>query len=177
MRNLQLHLRYTGAAANGLTRAAHHAIVDAWIATGKLPRGVQIEATDWGSGKTTEQVRRTLQVGSMSAAGCPGIVRRYHSPGVTMADYDHRQPPPKLPALWAIAGKLGLKPEWCEYHKTARGWHLTVQWNRKLGPGETVALQLLLGSDPDRELFNLSRLLRGGGRSKRWNLLFERKLA
>lgn len=64
--------------------------------------------------------------------------------------------------------------------RTRRGWHVLVQLAVRLYPAETVALQLALGSDPNREVLNLRRALalrglRSGERYQRFNLLFERK--
>lgn len=174
---IQIRLRARGATWRGmkLDRRKYRELIETWIQTGAKPRGVRITATLWGSGLTSEQVRCHMrETGRRQAESCPGMVRYYHAPYMTLCDYDWVGAPP-LPGIWALAAQLGIKPSVIEYHRTARGWHLAVAWDRDLKPGETVALQLLLGSDPGREAFNLARLL-AGARGKRWNLLFDRKI-
>jgi hypothetical protein len=85
------------------------------------------------------------------------------------------QGPPPMWRVWRIARQLGIKPLWVEDRRTKNGWHRTIEWDRAFAPMETIVLQLLMGSDRNREAFNFQRALTGT-RSKRWNLLFSYKL-
>lgn len=77
---------------------------------------------------------------------------------------------------------LRLRPTLIVFRRTARGWHCKVQLSRPVAPIALVAIQAILGSDPNRETFNLvrARQLRavpGSVRAPRyWNLLFLSKL-
>lgn len=108
-----------------------------------------------------------------------GLVEEVVSPKRTLCDYDVPKAPP-LTMLWAVARIVNLKPECIRYDRTARGWHVVIDWDRELSPAETVALQAVLGSDIRREALNLSRILSPGAKTKRgaerWNLLFKGKL-
>lgn len=142
-----------------------------WITTGKTAPGVRISAIDWHG--------RPIGWRDLSAhhVGCPGRVKRYAQPDITMLDFDTPDYAATLPRIWRVAGYLGIKPLWVEYDRTNRGWHVTIQWSRKFKPAETVALQAILGSDSSREMFNLARVLSGkAAKNPRWNLLFEYKL-
>ncbi len=93
-----------------------------------------------------------------------------------MCDYDRVGGLPSSLEVLKLARRLGMRVKLIEDHRTARGWHRTVWWHHRFQPAEIVAIQLLLGSDPGREGYNLMRLLAGATTSKRWNLLFEYKL-
>lgn len=177
--NIQIRLRYRRAAFEAAKpdAAAIEGIVKSWIGGAGLPVGVlSLTATDWDApGLDSEAVRRRLKRRGKHYTGVPGIVKEYAAASVTLCDYDSVNAP-SLPAMMETARVLRLKPKWARYDRTARGWHVIIRWNRDLTPGETVALQLLLGSDPKRERFNLGRILAGGGANSRWNLLFSRKL-
>jgi hypothetical protein len=58
--------------------------------------------------------------------------------------------------------------------KTRHGYHimLTFGCERKLEDKDIVFFQLMLGSDPNREMFNWLRVVSG---CKRWNVLFKEK--
>jgi hypothetical protein len=172
--NQQIKIRMTGRKFADLKpdKASIGKMLTKWVADGTVPKGIKLTATEWGRGELTGARRRSL---TGQATRVAGIVKRYHRAGVTLCDYDHADPP-TLSILWALAGRLKLRPLWVEYDRTERGWHVIVEWHRTLTPGETVALQLLMGSDPDRECYNLARLIAGAGKTKRFNLLFERKL-
>jgi hypothetical protein len=81
-----------------------------------------------------------------------------------------------------VLRKVGLSVEYIRYDKSAHGWHMVVKLEQKLTKGEMIALQLLLGSDPCREEWNLMRAISirqnkiTGPWAKRWNLLFEKRL-
>ena len=73
-------------------------------------------------------------------------------------------------------------------YPTARGCHVLIvaQWSREIDPSvdltppEIVCLQLLLGSDPRREAFNLMRAHTLGDAPEfwrdRWNVLYSEKI-
>jgi hypothetical protein len=140
--------------------------------------GVRVRVTDW-DGHSQDEIREWMRTHPEWALNrAPGIVARYARQNQTFCDYDT----PKIQDgsisnIFRIARCLGIKPKWVEYRRTKRGWHLAIEWNRKFSPAETVALQAVLGSDPVREMFNLTRALSGKAvKNKRWNLLFERKV-
>lgn len=180
---LQIHFEFSEDAKRLIrpTQSTLRQIRDTWIDTGKLPPGVGINATFWGERLSTKETRDRLREARDSDAlkqGRPGIVSHYWQPNVVLCDYD-TPTAPKLTRIYRLAGQLHLRPHWIEYNRTEHGWHVIVWWDRKLSPGETVAIQLLMGSDPKRERFNLARLLSDesdGRNSHRWNLLFSRKL-
>lgn len=141
-----------------------------WLKTGETPPGCTITATDWHRGELTWRECQSFVV------GCPGVVRWYGESRLILCDYDFREPP-GLPEIWARLGRLKYKAVFVEYHKTERGWHVTIELNRRMRKDHRIALQAILGSDPKREAFNLARQMTKLGRaSERSNLLFERKL-
>lgn len=99
-----------------------------------------------------------------------------------LLDYDGRLPSRTLDRVQQV-GKLcrwGIRA--VGFAKTRRGWHVTVVTRRKLQPFAIVAAQAVLGSDLDREFFNLVRasvlhvapeFWRQRGR---WNTHYRRKL-
>jgi hypothetical protein len=175
---IQFRVRYRGRdfARIKPTRETLRATVQTWLDTGNLPEGVlEIAPLVWGHESERETVREAL-AGRTLANLCPGVVDHYAEPNKTLCDYDTEQCP-SLRRVWRVAQRLGIEPLAVEYAKSKRGWHVAVIWNREFSPAETVAMQLLLGSDVHRETFNLGRVLSGGAEStNRWNLLFSRKL-
>lgn len=148
------------------------AALDTWLA-GR--RGlIRVLVTVWGEKLTEDQKRdRVRQLGA-DRRHRPGKVERLAEPNVTMCDYDG----PELPQLWQVwklGRQLGAAPIGVQDRKTAHGWHRVIVWSRNFKPAETIAIQLLLGSDREREAFNLKRAMTGT-RSDRWNLLFTYKL-
>lgn len=90
---------------------------------------------------------------------------------------------PSMREVWRIIRFVGLQPKWVRYDRTRRGWHIVIRQLRKdLSSSEIVALQIMLGSDRGRELFNLARVIanRREGASrwqrKRSNILFLTKV-
>jgi len=83
--------------------------------------------------------------------------------------------------LWWVLRLLGWRAEWIEYHRSRRGWHVQVAVPGRVSPVAVVAVQAVMGSDRNREAFNLARarMIESGRapRSWRYNVLFERKLA
>jgi len=63
-----------------------------------------------------------------------------------------------------------------EVYETRRGIHIYVYASskRKISDEEIVVIQLALGSDYKREIFNWSRVI-SNPRPKRWNVLFKGK--
>lgn len=107
------------------------------------------------------------------------IVEHFAAPHLTLCDYDAPQKPPALDRIMWIARMVRAKPRAIELSKTKRGHHMVIAWNREFEPAETVALQLLLGSDQNREALNLSRVLAGidsPAKRRGWNLLFRCKV-
>lgn len=169
---IQVRYQFEGVRPKGITeREMINRLWERWINTGKTAPGVRIDALDW-NGR-----RRTWKSLQGHLVGCPGIVKQYAEPHLTMCDFDTEDYVLTLPRVWRVAGHLGIKPLWVEYDRTVRGWHVTIAWNRTFKPAETVALQAILGSDPSREMFNMARVLSGkAAKNPRWNLLFEYKL-
>lgn len=62
--------------------------------------------------------------------------------------------------------------------RTQRGWHVVIGIERQLAPALVVAAQAVLGSDTNREMFNLMRVVNLPNVSRfwrnRWNVLYER---
>lgn len=82
----------------------------------------------------------------------------------------------------AICNRLGLRLSWFRQDRTRRGFHLVARFVERFSMIERVALQMLFGSDLNREGLNFMRarsLAAFPSRfwNKRANLLFERKLA
>jgi len=87
---------------------------------------------------------------------------------------------PTLRELWRVLRFIGLRVQWIRIDRTVRGWHVVCRFREKLAPAESVALQFLLGSDREREVFNLARVIRsrldGRRLGDRWNILYKRKV-
>jgi len=108
--------------------------------------------------------------------GKPGIVKRYASPNQTLGDYDYDTLTTELEWLFSTAHRLNICASTIGLERTKRGWHMTVIWNRRFKPSEIVMIQLLLGSDIQRERLNAQRIMSGKASNRRWNLLFKEKL-
>ena len=82
--------------------------------------------------------------------------------------------------LWWVLRLLGWRAEWVQYQRSRRGWHVQIAIAEDVPPVAVVAAQAVLGSDRNREAFNLARarLMEQGRAPKAWryNVLFERKL-
>lgn len=172
MRSTQIQIAFTPAAHARLNPDGKMLakIERDWLRTGKTPAGVTVRPKVWGR-KTSAPTARKL----LTASDEWGLVKREHVAGITLCDYDEPAQPPALTDIWRLAARLDMIPEWCEYDRTRHGWHLIIRWDRELSPAETVCIQLLLGSDANRETFNLQRVLTGDI-NPRWNILFHRKL-
>lgn len=143
-----------------------------WSRGGELPTGVEIHPTEWGRDLEDWQAR---DLAGEVRPHCPGVVSDYADPYTTLCDYDSPEPVGYDRICW-LAARLGLVVEWARWDRTERGWHLIIRWRNRMSNWQIVAMQCLLGSDLGREVFNAGRLVRGVGASRRWNLLFERKL-
>lgn len=102
-----------------------------------------------------------------------GIVKARGDSRSIFCDYDTARPP-SLARIWRVLARIGARPRFIAYDRTARGWHVRIRINIRLTSGEIVAAQALLGSDPKRERYNLARVI-CGARPADWNLLFESK--
>jgi len=77
---------------------------------------------------------------------------------------------------------VGLRVIRARTDRTRHGWHVIFWITRRLESAETVALQACLGSDRNRETFNLMRVIAIRQNAipqffaRRWNLLYERKV-
>jgi hypothetical protein len=143
----------------------------AFAAGRPLPEGVEVHPIAWTG--SLDRLKAALR-SKRAFVGQAGIVKQYAEADLTMCDYDGAYRP-SLGLIARIARMLGIWPLWLREDKTARGWHILIKWNRDFAPVELVALQCILGSDVQRETYNLARVL-SGKTSERWNLLFERKL-
>jgi hypothetical protein len=101
---------------------------------------------------------------------------------VLKIDVDHNEPMPIVELLRrSIRAKVKIVSLAQRRSPSGRGWHVLL--NVKPAPKtamETVALQLLFGSDPYREAYNINRAraVDGGDVSpfwrRRWNVFYGR---
>lgn len=93
---------------------------------------------------------------------------------------------PRVPVLVAKVGRLARLCGWTVrgliYTRTRRGWHVEILVRERVPLLAVVAAQAVLGSDRNRETFNLMRAVRcaRGGVPRFWrervNVLFQRKV-
>jgi len=76
-----------------------------------------------------------------------------------------------LNRLWLLRG-FGLAPVKVEVHHTKNGFHVRMHCDNEIDDKTAVFMQLALGSDYRREVFNWLRIERG---CKDWNILFSTK--
>lgn len=146
-----------------------------FVRSGTTPANITIQPVCW-SGHEPVRIRECIRSAGASTSDCPGVVRYYARPELVLMDFDNQEPV-TIPEIREVMVRLGLKILAIEYQKTRRGWHVVLLLEQKLKPAETVALQAILGSDRQREAFNLARVLGGkADESFRWNLLFDYKL-
>ncbi len=135
---------------------------------GKPTPGVKVRMIRWRGGLSNG---RAFKEGEAQQAG---IVKLYGKPNLVLLDIDTR-PAPSCEKIWRLSRLLDVQPRYIRIDRTRHGWHVVVCFNRRFTAIETVAIQSVLGSDLKRETYNLARVM-SGKRSRRWNLLFERKL-
>lgn len=96
-------------------------------------------------------------------------------------DYDHTRPP-SLARMLRLLYHVGLHPTGANLARSRSGhWHARFQVSGQCSPGVICALQCLLGSDPQREMFNVLRIIQLERHSKyiskfwkcRWNVLYD----
>lgn len=100
-------------------------------------------------------------------------VRIWGNPKTLLFDFDNDKTKPFLP-INEVLDRLGWSYRMEELIPTKHGVHCIVHLRRAITETEIIALQLLCGSDPKRELMNLKRVLSPGftGKNrKNWNLL------
>lgn len=92
-------------------------------------------------------------------------------------DWD-KKTPPDCGLLAKTVSKLDLAPFYMQLKPSSSHWHVIIETSQPLTDTQIVAVQLLLGSDPHRELYNLYRVLcKDAPRywRERWNVLFKRE--
>lgn len=115
-----------------------------------------------------------------------GIIETYDETDKLFIDIDGPIKP-GLCSLWSKLRIFGVRPRYIRLDRTRRGWHVLIAlcgWKKRLrrrdkvyvAALEKVALQAVLGSDVKREVLNLMRIFNGGGKDKRWNILYREKL-
>ena len=95
-------------------------------------------------------------------------------------DIDEGEARPKLHVIMRRLRRAGYTPVWLSETRSpsGRGWHLVIDVRpRPTHPSQVVALQAILGSDPDREACNLARAnvlgTMSGYARDRWNVLYK----
>lgn len=162
----QLQYRFRRKPSRRLIEAARKA-----FAAGERVPGVEVRPIAWTG--SVEGLKRAIRT-KKAYVGNAGIVKQYAEPDLTMCDHDSEYRPP-IAVVVRIARMLDAKILWLREDRTKHGWHVLIKWNRRFRPAELIAIQCILGSDREREAYNLSRVV-SGKKSVRWNLLFERKL-
>ena len=99
-----------------------------------------------------------------------------------LLDYDGRLPR----GLFEFVHRMGKLCRWgikaVGYSRTRHGWHVTIVTRKRLEPFAIVAAQAVLGSDLNREFFNLVRASvlhvapEFWRKQGRWNTHYRRKL-
>jgi hypothetical protein len=67
-----------------------------------------------------------------------------------------------------------LRMESIAISKTKHGYHIRIAIKKHLGDKEILLTQILLGSDINREIYNLCRVL-NGEITRNWNRLYDKK--
>lgn len=136
-----------------------------------LPEGVTVKPIAWLG--NLAGLRNAIN-SHEAFIGDAGLVKTYADPRLCLCDYDSEWRAP-IHFIVRLAVMVQARPLWIREDRTARGWHMLICWSHAFKPIEQVAIQSILGSDYQREAYNLARVLSGKD-NKRWNLLFERKL-
>ena len=105
-----------------------------------------------------------------------GTIRETHRRDRLLLDFDHDPPP--FPELAAGLARLGVEPVACYYARSHSPghWHIVVHLSRPLSDGGVVFCKLWLGSDPERERNNFTRIEHWGRRDPLAQVLFDRKV-
>ena len=88
----------------------------------------------------------------------------------------------KLGPIFSAFHICGLRAKWIRFDRTKKGWHIVVFLDMALTPAETIALEVVCGSDRRRANLDLMRVLamRKHGASKFWqarsHILYSGKL-
>ena len=107
-----------------------------------------------------------------------GEVKELSSPNKTLCDYDGSLPADLRKRVRQLRRAVGAKLRKIRLDRTARGFHLILEWGRSFSPIEIIAMQAILGSDPMRECLNLARIQgmpEHGPELRYWNILYARK--
>lgn len=91
--------------------------------------------------------------------GCIDRVSDYPEGYVVLVDFDSDGEVIRIPQVNSIFRILGLSYSFILYHKTRRGWHVSIPLNEKLQRSELIALQVILGDDKMRGALNLMRVI------------------
>lgn len=102
-----------------------------------------------------------------------GVIERRGDRRTLLLDFDQPVQPRPERLAWLL-GQLELEWRGMHFSRTARGWHVVIDLDRRLTGAAIVAAQIVLGSDIKRERYNLFRVLCGAA-PRDWNLLFSRK--
>lgn len=92
-------------------------------------------------------------------------------------DYDYRKFPPVGKALFRLRF-LGVRVCTARISRSTHcGWHIVFYCSGRCSNFGIIALQLLCGSDPNREMFNYARVLQLDRAPRywksKWNILYE----
>lgn len=88
----------------------------------------------------------------------------------------------KLGPIFSALHICGLRAVWIRCDRTRKGWHIVVRLSERLAPAETIALELVCGSDRRRANLDLMRLLEMRKHAtekfwrRRWHILYSEKL-
>jgi hypothetical protein len=108
-----------------------------------------------------------------------GVVKELAEPHKTLCDFDGQLPADLYERCLRLSRMIGVRMTSWRCDRTKRGHHLVITWARDFEPAQIVAMQAILGSDPNREALNLLRLLskpEGEMAQRCTNILYSKKL-
>jgi hypothetical protein len=73
-------------------------------------------------------------------------------------DFDSKAAPTIVARITACCRLWQWPVEAIRFDRTRRGWHVIIGVRKKIAPALIVAAQAILGSDPNREAFNVMRV-------------------
>lgn len=133
--------------------------------------------------KSTKVISKRSPKRTSDLIGAAGFVKEYSDAHNILCDFDGDSdllggPLRRLASVHTLARYCQAKVVYFRLDKTENGWHAIIRFDRKLPRLAIVACQAILGSDPKREMLNLSRALQPMNRFSmfRWNILFASKL-